>query len=563
MQEQIAQLEKEVNAGKLSDSVLNDYSDIFADTYRVDVNNPEQLKALKTSLRKIISKVHPDHGGVNEFAVAVNDVLSALNTKNGIAIKARLVDLKNVLKESTAALDSKIKELDKLKVQAQKMADAAQDAQKANAERAKREEEAKRVQEELRAERERKAEEANAERARRAKEAERAREARKAEQARQAEEVRRTREARKSQRTNRRENVNASTADYKMQKGSAVEVSLDTQIRLANKVDINLADFKDKINALKDGESFFIGRTVSGPNDVRIANPYVSGTHLKVEKINGKIVITDMDSTNGTILNTTQPDYAAAYNPSDLAQKFGTTNYSVFSKLYNDNYDNLRMASYSPESSFKHSTMSQIDDTVSPGIHPSGTFVTFGNGWSWRILDNGCKRAARDRVSLNVVADTRMIDELDRLLCKGEFIDKNGKLIKLSDDALTKGYYKTPQNANEWLTRHDPITMYFDTKVSPEMLDAIAQVTEKYARTPSNGKALMNSLEGKPWIANEIYTPQNEIVALYNRARGLNRDLATLIYNEANQHGSWNVSTGMYAALEKLVNEYEMYRQMF
>ena len=193
---------------------------------------------------------------------------------------------------------------------------------------------------------------------------------------------------------------------------------------------------------------------------------------------------------------------------------------------------------------------------------PNGSVVYPGNGWSWRQFKNGCRRLAKDRVSLNVVADKRMIQELDRLMLKGEFVDKNGRLVKLDDSVFTKGMYKTPQTAEGWLTRHDPITMYFDEKVSPEMLDAISQITEKYARTSSNGKALMNSLEGKPWIANEAYTPEAQIKKLYERAKKLNPDLADMIYSESMDHGQWNVSTGMYAAMEKLVDEYEMFLKM-
>ena len=351
-----------------------------------------------------------------------------------------------------------------------------------------------------------------------------------------------------------------------MKKGEPVEVTFDTQIRLANKVDIDLSDFRTKLQNMKDGDSFYIGRAVNGPNDIRIPHEYVSRVHLKVEKINGKIVITDVGSTNGTILNTTQPDFAAKFKPKKLQEKFGNgkETYGHFFNEYNQNYKNLRRAQYSPESSYR-GNVEDFEDYIGAAAYdnpPNGSVVYPGNGWSWRQFKNGCRRLAKDRVSLNVVADKRMIQELDRLMLKGEFVDKNGRLVKLDDSVFTKGMYKTPQTAEGWLTRHDPITMYFDEKVSPEMLDAISQITEKYARTSSNGKALMNSLEGKPWIANEAYTPEAQIKKLYERAKKLNPDLADMIYSESMDHGQWNVSTGMYAAMEKLVDEYEMFLKM-
>ena len=346
-----------------------------------------------------------------------------------------------------------------------------------------------------------------------------------------------------------------------MKKGEPVEVTFDTQIRLANKVDIDLSDFRTKLQNMKDGDSFYIGRTVNGPDDIRIPNDYVSGTHLKIEKVNGKIVVTDMGSTNGTILNTTQPDYAAKFKPREIYDKFGAgkDNGETFYREYDRNYNNLREASYTKESSIRGSVY-EFDEalsTANPGIK-----LTYENGWLWHRPKNGCKGLGKDRVSLNVVGDKKLIEELDRLITKGEFIDKNGKLVKLKNKEFTKGFYKTCLDSDDWLTRHDPITMYFDEKVSPEMLDALAQVTEKYARKPSNGKALMNSLEGKPWIANEAYTPEAQIKKLYERAKKLNPDLADMIYSESMDHGQWNVSTGMYAAMEKLVDEYEMFLKM-
>lgn len=349
--------------------------------------------------------------------------------------------------------------------------------------------------------------------------------------------------------------------DVKLGKNEPVVVAPDSKIRLANAVDIDLADFKSKIASMKDGDSFIIGRNVRGANDIQINNNYVSGQHLKIEKIDGKIVVTDLSSTNGTVINTTQPDYAAKFDP-NVRNKFGNHRYNDFERLYNKNYDDLRMANYSRESSL--GTKSEYFDRVFENgydtkLKGSGMGVMDKNGWCWRQFDNGMNRNnVVDRISLNVKADKRMIDELDKLMMKGEYVNAQGKKIKLSDAAFTKGYYKTPKNTSDWLTRHDPITMYFDDNVSPEMLNAIAEITQKYARTPSNGKALMNSVEGKPWMAHEAYTPPAKIQALYEEAKLLNPELAQLIYSEANSHGSWNVSTGQYAALEKVVNEYKL-----
>ncbi len=348
-----------------------------------------------------------------------------------------------------------------------------------------------------------------------------------------------------------------SSVDFRLRPNSPQKVNTSTKIRLANRVDIDLKDLSDKFNQMKDGDFFIIGRNVSGPNDICINNRYVSSQHLRVEKINGEIYVTDLSSKNGTILNSTQADYAAQWKP-DL--NFSGYNSNDFQMRMDKYYDELRRGNYTYEASIRNITDNDIELPYIFEDFRQKEFCKICNmgGWSLRVPNKNYSHRnwnPVDRVSLNVVADKECLRELDMLLEKGEYINKNGQRVKIK---VPVAEYKTPASLNEWCERHDPITMYFAEKISPELEQAIAEITEKYARTPSNGKALMNNLEGKPWISHEPYVDPKDAQNLYKRAMELNPELAKTISNELNDAGDWNCSSGQFAAAKRLVDEYEM-----
>ena len=339
--------------------------------------------------------------------------------------------------------------------------------------------------------------------------------------------------------------------DKKLNQNEAVKVSTQDSIRLGNKVDIDLSDFEDKFKAMKDGDSFYIGRTVKGPNDIKINNEYVSGTHLKVEKRNGEIYITDM-SRNGTTLNTTQPDYAAKYSPEVQAKYDNARTGQDYYNIMEDNYSNLRNADYSYESSVRNN-ISDVDlmDTKNVDIRSNGYWF-FRNPKGKTFVDSN---NVVDRISLNVVADKNMLKELDELCASGTYINSKGERVQINQQNCT---YKTPPSLEGWTERHDPITMYFDQEVSQEFQDALAEITAKYQRPSPNGKALMNSLEGKPWIAHESYIKPDDAKALYEEAKQLDSELANAIFHYLDGGGRWNCSTGQFAAAQKTLDEFKL-----
>lgn len=356
--------------------------------------------------------------------------------------------------------------------------------------------------------------------------------------------------------------ANSMNIDYKCVSNQKVKVDTSSRIRIANKIDIDLKDLQAKFDLMKDGDFFIIGSSVIGPNDIQINNSSISKQHIKFEKINGEIYITDLSSNGGAIVNTTQPDYAAQWNP-NIDNKYKGYKAVDFEKKCDEYYENLREANYSYADSV-NKNIKQKD--IMPDNYVIKTDDVVGipkSGWFWRLpkkLKSMDNLNIKSRISLNVKADKNLLKELDRLMNTGVYVNKAGKKVKID---IPQGYYKTPQTLDDWTKRHDPITMYFEGDISQELQNAIAEITEKYARKSSNGKSLMNILEGKPWIAQETYVPKEKAEALYNEARMLNPELAEGIRNilGGNRYPDvWNCSTGGYAAAQKLVEEYKLTR---
>ena len=164
-------------------------------------------------------------------------------------------------------------------------------------------------------------------------------------------------------------------------------------------------------------------------------------------------------------------------------------------------------------------------------------------GWFYRNPRGKYASKIKERISLNVVADKRLLDELDNLLLNGEYINRNGQKVKVK--IPKDSYYKT-DDLQGWTQRHDPITMYFSDNVSQELVDAIAEISRKYARTSANAKPLYNAVSGKPWIAVDKEPTSSDFKKLYKEALTLNKNLAEAIKEKVGS--DWFGSAGAYAS---------------
>ncbi len=67
------------------------------------------------------------------------------------------------------------------------------------------------------------------------------------------------------------------------------------KVNLANRVTVDLSNYKNQINSLQEGQFLTVGRE----GDIRVGDSYVSGQHLIIYKADGQLKIKDV-STNGT-----------------------------------------------------------------------------------------------------------------------------------------------------------------------------------------------------------------------------------------------------------------------
>ena len=178
------------------------------------------------------------------------------------------------------------------------------------------------------------------------------------------------------------------------------------------------------------------------------------------------------------------------------------------------------------------------------------------DGWMWHRFDNGFQDSKLgDRCSFNVKADKSMLDELDNLIMNGIYKDANGIERTIPKNKRTNALYKTDNDAQVWLKRHDPVTVYFDDKVSDEMVEALTDISSRYKR--SSNTPLMNSLDGKLWIVKETYITLQQAKDLHAKAEKLNPELANAMYHSFHEAGAWNVSTGQFAAWSKMLDEFQ------
>ena len=286
---------------------------------------------------------------------------------------------------------------------------------------------------------------------------------------------------------------------------------------------------------------------------------------LTSEDVSGGHSKTVSTASDNSINNSKRPQYKAGvdynqdlsftqYSNNELKNMFEAEPLSVdrFRQLANYTYyDDLRL---SGKYTMEESITGNFDDFLdyNPNVKGINVFYNPTNGWIWHSLDNGCKRIGKDRISLAVKADPKMLAEIDELMLTGSYKDAAGNIHQLKGKEFTKGYYKTDTDEESWLKRHDPLTFYFDETVSEEMIDALAIVTDKYKRIPQ--RELPGAVEGCPWIAHEAYITGADIDVLIKEAGTIDINLANAIKAEGR-----DISTGQYNSYKQLINDYKRY----
>lgn len=252
-------------------------------------------------------------------------------------------------------------------------------------------------------------------------------------------------------------------------------------------------------------------------------------------------------------------------NPEYLRSRYGNPQNS-FTALFDKKYDDIRIARYTDASTFT-GPLSYIQNAVS--TPPRVGNIHQQSCWNYRHFQYGIPHNITDRVSMNVKADPRLIQELDELMITGSYTDLNGRRCQVPQDRMVPGYYKTYSDASRWTHRHDPITMYFSGQPTPQMLNALCDISQKYARPSCNGMPLICAIDGKPWISTEKEPQEEFLKPILAKAERLNPEMKNAVlstcyerWDYQNGYRDFLVSAGQLDAIRFVLDEYEAYLKL-
>ena len=203
---------------------------------------------------------------------------------------------------------------------------------------------------------------------------------------------------------------------------------------------------------------------------------------------------------------------------------------TVYGNLLDALYKDLRLGEYS--------TSNIITKDIDKITAQSSSLIKVKNthGWHYRIPNFRQGKETVDRISVNALADESLIRELDDLFSSGK----------------VKGYYKTPDQALNWLERHDPITIYLDEAANKNTLDAIKSVCQKYIR--STDDVLLGD-KFAPGMALQKSPTTKDIEALLSQAQTVDPQLESVLRKQFTEFstGKLKTSAGYIEATKKLL----------
>lgn len=164
------------------------------------------------------------------------------------------------------------------------------------------------------------------------------------------------------------------------------------------------------------------------------------------------------------------------------------------------------------------------------------------------------------RISLNCIANGNLFLALDEYFSLGKI---NGKVVRSNP---VNGYYKTPRRGddNMWLTRSDPVTLYFMEEVDNQLIEDIKEITKPYRnpiKTPETDKVFaQGQLKDAEWMSYSKESQPEDLVKLMKRAEKLNLDLARGVRMLAKADG---ISVENEKGKKKFLVEGDLYTQLF
>lgn len=201
-----------------------------------------------------------------------------------------------------------------------------------------------------------------------------------------------------------------------------------------------------------------------------------------------------------------------------IAKKYGTgIDYSSrpcgnYADAIYRNYLGIRTCPKDYYSMNKSYNVNRLFDVSSKGRKDICVDDNDGMGWFYRQATKNLQTGQAqpkvvERISLNVYPDENLIKALD------DFIIRTNVNVE----------YKVPQVFNDWLTRHDPITMYFREDIPKSVKDEVIRIVTPYIRKSPKGEVMLGTklAEGVYQIPNPT---EQDVLNLIKRAKKLGDD---------------------------------------
>lgn len=204
---------------------------------------------------------------------------------------------------------------------------------------------------------------------------------------------------------------------------------------------------------------------------------------------------------------------------------------TTYTNLLDALYKDLRLGEY-PASSL---VTKNIEDITSKG----NKFIKVKNqnGWHYRMPIGRKSAKSVDRISVNALADEKLIKNLDDLFASGK----------------VKGYYKTPDASLNWLERHDPITIYLDEKADTKTLEAVKTACEKYIRSSED---VLSGRKFASGMALQKSPDEQDIKAILQEAKNVDSTLEYVLRTQFtdNASGKLITSAGYMDSAKKMID---------
>lgn len=204
---------------------------------------------------------------------------------------------------------------------------------------------------------------------------------------------------------------------------------------------------------------------------------------------------------------------------------------TTYGNLLDTLYKESRLSEYAT-SNLITKDIEKITAQSTPSIR-----VKNASGWHYRIPKSRQGKETVDRISVNAFADENLIKELDELFASGK----------------VKGYYKTPDQALNWLERHDPITIYLDEVADKTTLDNVKSVCQKYIR--STDDALLGD-KFAPGMALQKSPNKQDIETILSQAKNIDPQLENVLRKQFTElsTGELKTSAGYIDAAKNLMD---------